>query len=156
LLLVSHDRDFLDNVVTSTFVMEEGGRIGEYVGGYSDWLRQRPQHGELANHPSRQSPSKAEATAVLSSNATAAAAAGGASSSTKRKLSYKDARELEQLPQRIEALEIQIAAATDAMHAPGFFAQAREAVAAHEQELSALQAELELAYARWETLESGG
>jgi ABC transport system ATP-binding/permease protein len=43
LLLVSHDRDFLDNVVTSTLVMEGDGRVGEYVGGYSDWLRQRPQ-----------------------------------------------------------------------------------------------------------------
>jgi ABC transport system ATP-binding/permease protein len=73
----------------------------------------------------------------------------------KRKLSYKDARELEQLPQRIEDLEIRIAAATDAMHAPGFFAQSRDAVTAHEQSLAAWQAELELAYARWDLLESG-
>jgi ATP-binding cassette subfamily F protein uup len=154
LLLVSHDRDFLDNVVTSTFVMEEGGRVGEYVGGYSDWLRQRPAQAESADHPSRRPLSKTDATAVPSSNANAAES--GVSSPTKRKLSYKDARELEQLPQRIEALEIQIAAATDAMHAPGFFAQPRESVAAHEKALAALQAELELAYARWKALESGG
>ena len=101
LLLVSHDRDFLDNVVTSTLVMEGNGRVGEYVGGYSDWLRQRPAssiaahrgRGRQAGAPWPQPPHRQPA---------------------KRKLSYKDARELEQLPARIEALETRVAALTDA------------------------------------------
>jgi ATP-binding cassette subfamily F protein uup len=187
LLLVSHDRDFLDNVVTSTLVMEEQGRIGEYVGGYSDWLRQRPQpttagkgmaampgvsSGSGANAASA-APASGSPQSNLSSNlssnlpsnppspnAGAQPQVGAIAASTvpaaKRKLSYKDARELEQLPQRIEDLETRIAASTEAMHAPGFFAQSRDAVAAHQQALATWQAELEHAYARWEALESGG
>src|SRR6185312_15149008 len=90
LLLVSHDRAFLDNVVSSTLVLEGRGQIGEYVGGYSDWLRQRP----------------------------AAPAA-----APRRKLSFKDQRELEQLPARIEQLEADIAARGKAMNDPAFFQQ---------------------------------
>jgi ATP-binding cassette subfamily F protein uup len=159
LLLVSHDRDFLDNVVTSTLAMEEGGRVGEYVGGYSDWLRQRP-----ALKPVAKSPAKPQAGAATSSTTTAtttaqvsappAQAAAAAPAPAKRKLSYKDARELEELPKKIETLETRVAELTQAMHAPGFFAQARDAVSAHEQLLAATQAELEAAYARWEALES--
>jgi ATP-binding cassette subfamily F protein uup len=145
LLLVSHDRDFLDNVVTSTLVMEPDGRVGDYVGGYSDWLRQRPALNDSAKAPSK-------SVAVESAPSTAVATAVPAA---KRKLSYKDVRELEQLPQRIQDIEARIAAATDAMHVPGFFAQARDLVTAHEQNLAAWQAELEQAYARWEALESG-
>lgn len=154
LLLVSHDRDFLDNVVTSTLAMEADGRVGEYVGGYSDWLRQRPASETVA-------PDKPTAKSATNAVSAAKSGAGTANVSSetapvaKRKLSYKDARELETLPQRIEDLETRVAAATDAMHAPGFFAQARDVVAAHERTLADLQAELEHAYARWEALESG-
>ncbi len=152
LLLVSHDRDFLDNVVTSTIVMEPDGSVGEYVGGYSDWLRQRP----ALNESSKASSKSALAASVPSPSVpSAAAAVATAVPAAKRKLSYKDVRELEQLPQRIQDLEARIAAATDAMHAPGFFAQARDVVTAHEQNLAARQTELERAYARWEALESG-
>ncbi len=152
LLLVSHDRDFLDNVVTSTIVMEPDGSVGEYVGGYNDWLRQRP----ALNEPSKASSKSALAASAPSPSVpSTAAAVATAVPAAKRKLSYKDVRELEQLPQRIQDLEARIAAATDAMHAPGFFAQAREVVTAHEQNLAARQTELERAYARWETLESG-
>ncbi|WP_024890542.1 ATP-binding cassette domain-containing protein [Luteimonas huabeiensis] len=138
LLLVSHDRDFLDNVVTSTLVMEGDGRVGEYVGGYSDWLRQRP---EPAAAPPR------------AARATSAAEPVPAPATQRRKLSYKDARELEALPARIEALEAAIAASTEAMHAPGFFQQGAEAIARHNAELAAAQAELDAAYRRWEALE---
>jgi ABC transport system ATP-binding/permease protein len=161
LLLVSHDRDFLDNVVTSTLVMEQGGRVGEYVGGYSDWLRQRPELATPAAAPKRDTKAadlemadsalnRSDSKAQVSETPVATASA------SKRKLSYKDARELEQLPQRIEALETRIAELTEVMHAPGFFAQPRDTVAAHQQELASKQAELEQAYLRWETLESGG
>jgi hypothetical protein len=119
LLLVSHDRDFLDSVVTSTIVMPDGGgsgdgRIEEYVGGYSDWLRQRPRPGESARAAT---PPKADpATTSAPAPAPAATAA-----TPKRKLSYKDQRELEALPQKIEDLETQVAAMTAAMAEPAFF-----------------------------------
>ncbi len=162
LLLVSHDRDFLDNVVTSTLVMEPDGSVGDYVGGYSDWLRQRPASNEPAKATSKSAFAGSVSSMPTSSSQSAPSAATVVDTSlisatpvVKRKLSYKDARELEQLPKRIEDLETRIAAATDAMHAPGFFAQARDVVTAHEQGLAAWQAELEHAYARWDILESG-
>ena len=111
LLLVSHDRDFLDNVVTSTLVLEGDGRLGEYVGGYSDWLRQRAA---LQIDKPAQIPAKPAAIAP-------APATGPASG--KRKLSYKDTRELEQLPARIESLEAEIAARSEAMNGPRSFSR---------------------------------
>ncbi|WP_434212012.1 ATP-binding cassette domain-containing protein [[Pseudomonas] boreopolis] len=142
LLLVSHDRDFLDNVVTSTLVMEGEGRIGEYVGGYSDWLRQRsaPAVARPAEKPASPAPAPAVAKA-------AEPAAG------KRKLSYKEQRELEQLPARIETLEGDIAALTESMNDPAFFARDGAAVTADTQKLAVLQAELDAAYARWSELD---
>jgi ATP-binding cassette subfamily F protein uup len=142
LLLVSHDRDFLDSVVTSTLVMEGDGRVGDYVGGYSDWLRQRPTRGESARATAAAAPKEVVA-------ATPAAPA-----TAKRKLSYKDQRDLELLPQRIETLEIKIAAMTAAMHDPAFYQRDHASVAAHNAELGATQTALEQAYAQWEALES--
>lgn len=139
LLLVSHDREFLDNVVSSTLVLEGEGKIGEYVGGYTDWLRQRPS----ALAPSIKS---------LESKTVAAAAAPVAEA--KRKLSYKDARELEQLPRRIETLEADIAARSEAMNDPDFFRQDNAALTKANEALSKLQAELDTAYARWAELDS--
>ncbi|RDS79101.1 ATP-binding cassette domain-containing protein [Dyella monticola] len=143
LLLVSHDREFLDNVVSSTLVLEGDGRVGEYVGGYSDWLRQRPAERSLAeaNVPPGKS-AKAE-----TSSATPA------SETPKRKLSYKDARELEQLPARIEQLETEIAARAEAMNDPSFYQQDSTAIQRANDALAKAQAELELAYARWTELE---
>ena len=140
LLLVSHDRAFLDNVVSSTLVLEGRGQIGEYVGGYSDWLRQRP----------------AAAAAVA-----AAAAKPGLvrevpappSAAPRRKLSFKDQRELEQLPARIEQLEADIAARGKAMNDPAFFQQDSIAIVKANEALAKLQAELENAYARWAELD---
>jgi len=146
LLLVSHDRDFLDSVVTSTLVMEGDGRVGEYVGGYSDWLRQRAAPVETA---SKSSAKTAEPVRAASSASPAPAAA----ASPKRKLSYKDQRELDELPARIETLETKIAEMTEAMNDPAFFQRDHAAVAAHNAELAATQAALEQAYARWEALD---
>jgi len=139
LLLVSHDRDFLDNVVTSTLVMEGDGRVGEYVGGYSDWLRQRPQATTAQAVPAKTAaPPKPEPAAAQA----------------KRKLGYKEARELEQLPARIAALEQQLAALAAQMNDPAFYQRDAAAVAAHGAGLAQLQADLDAAYARWEQLES--
>ena len=136
LLLVSHDRAFLDNVVSSTLVLEGEGQVGEYIGGYTDWLRQRPDARRVQ------------------AEKVAAAAPAAEPAKAKRKLSYKDARELEQLPVRIEQLEADIAAKTAAMNDPGFYQQDNAAIVRANDALSAVQAELDAAYARWSELDS--
>jgi ATP-binding cassette subfamily F protein uup len=140
LLLVSHDRDFLDNVVTSTLAMEGEGVVGEYVGGYTDWLRQRPSDVE-PSHARLPAPPPATATTTTAPT-------------PKRKLPYKDARELEQLPARIEQLEGRVAALTATMNDPAFYQRDGAAITAHGVELAAVQADLDAAYARWEELEA--
>ena len=142
LLLVSHDRDFLDRVVTSTLVMEGEGRVGEYVGGYSDWLRQAAPAASGASSAARESAPREPAPKPAAS--------------PRRKLSYKDARELERLPARIEALEAEVAALTEQMSDPDFYQRGGDAVQAHGAQLARVQAELEAAYARWMELESQG
>ncbi len=145
LLLVSHDRDFLDAVVTSTLVMEGDGRVGEYVGGYSDWLRQRPASAAAGSTAAR----------AVTEAARAPAAPAPPPAPAKRKLSYKDQRELDQLPARIEALDAELAEATAAMADPAYFQRDPAQVAADQARLAALQTELDGCYARWEALESG-
>ena len=140
LLLVSHDREFLDNVVTSTLVMEGDGRVGEYVGGYSDWLRQRPV---LIEPEARSAEKPAPAVPVEPIKP------------TRRKLGYREQRELDQLPARIEALETELEALGAAMNEPAFYQQDSAMIVAHQQRLAEAQAELERAYARWEELEAG-
>ena len=145
LLLVSHDRDFLDNVVTSTLVMEGDGQVGEYVGGYSDWQRQRPAGYAAA----------AKATAKESAKAAPVAAAPEvAVPAAKRKLSYKDARELEQMPARIEQLETRLAELTAQMNEPAFYQRDSAGINAHNATLAQTQLELEAAYARWAELDA--
>jgi ABC transport system ATP-binding/permease protein len=141
LLLVSHDRDFLDNVVTSTLVMEGDGRVGEYVGGYTDWLRQRPVKSVPA------------ASAKAAPTAAAVAAATPSPAAPKKKLSYKDARELEQLPVRIEQLETKVAELTAQMNEPSFYQRDAAGIAAHTDLMAKTQAELDAAYERWNELE---
>jgi ATP-binding cassette subfamily F protein uup len=140
LLLVSHDRDFLDNVVTSTLVMQDGapGHVGEYVGGYTDWLRQR----------SPQATAQAKKTSLSSQPAPAPP-------EPKRKRSYKHVRELEQLPAKIELLENEVAQLTARMNEPAFYQRDSAAITAHNERLARAQAELDAAYARWSELESG-
>ncbi len=143
LLLVSHDREFLDNVVTNTLVLEGHGRVGEYIGGYNDWVRQRPSTKDGA----RQWDDGKAALASVPPSAPAQAP------SAKRKLSFKDARELEALPARIEVLETDIAARTQAMQDPAFFRQDNAVIVAANAALAALQGELDAAYQRWQTLD---
>ena len=152
LLLVSHDRDFLDNVVTSTMVMEGEGRIGEYVGGYSDWVRQRPvplvSAAQVARASATANVIPPTSTAPVQASVPAVEAA-----APKRKLSYKDARELEQLPAQIESLEGALATLTAAMSDADFYQQDPDQVAAHTLRLVQAQQELDAAYARWDALD---
>jgi ATP-binding cassette subfamily F protein uup len=147
LILVSHDRAFLDNVVTSSLVMEGNGRVGDYVGGYTDWLRQRP----IAQRIAAAAASAPRLTPQVAPKP--AAPAPVAAEPPKRKLSYKEQRELEQLPALIERLDGEIATLTAQIQDPAFYRQPAEAVAAANARLSALQSELEQAYARWQSLE---
>ena len=140
LLLVSHDRAFLDNVVTSTFVFEGEGRVQEYVGGYEDWLRQRPE------------PSPPERTRRSSESSVATAV----ERSTRRKLSYKERRELEALPARIEALEAEQGALNARIAGPDFYKEAPDAIRAALARADDLGREIAGAYARWHDLESHG
>ena len=140
LLLVSHDRDFLDNVVTSTLVMEGDGRVGEYVGGYSDWERQRPGATPVAG------------AALARSDATVRGTPSSAPPASKGKRSFKETRELEALPARIEALEARIAAMTAAMEDPAWHQRAGDAIETDVAALAAAQAELDAAYSRWAEL----
>ncbi|WP_290884821.1 ribosomal protection-like ABC-F family protein [Arenimonas sp.] len=148
LILVSHDRAFLDNVVTSSLVMEGNGRVGEYVGGYTDWLRQRPMAARIAA-ANAASPRLTPQVAPTPKPAAAPAAPAPA----KRKLSYKEQRELEELPGRIETLDAEIFALTSQIQDPAFYRQPADAVTAANARLSQLQGELEQAYARWTELE---
>ena len=154
LLLVSHDRAFIDNVVTSTLVFEGGGVINEYVGGYSDWLRQRRAPGAA----SKRSAAAAE-TAKGAANAKAASngkTAGNAKAAVANasKLSQKDRRELEALPEKIKGLEEDQAKVQSAMAEPDLFRKNPAEAAARLSRLNALTKELEVAYARWDALES--
>ena len=136
LLLVSHDRTFLDRVVTSSLVFEGDGVVNEYVGGYSDWLRQRKSRdGDKAR--------TAEKSSARRDKSRRSAA----------KLSYKDQRELDQLPQRIEQLEKEIDQIHTHMADSAFYRLPGEVIAARKEQLSAMEAELQTAYRRWEELE---
>ncbi|HEV7358997.1 MAG TPA: ATP-binding cassette domain-containing protein [Steroidobacteraceae bacterium] len=137
LLLVSHDRAFLDNVVTSTLVFEGNGQINEYVGGYTDWLRQRRV---AAPGP----------TAVASKPAVAPEPEPPVKP---RRLSYNDQRELKQLPEKIQALEAEQARLTILISDPALFQRDPEQGSEALQRLQAVGKELEAAYARWEALD---
>ena len=141
LLLVSHDRAFLDNAVTGTLVFEGDGRIGEYVGGYTDWLRQR-------RNPA------APATEALRAKTQIPASAAEKTRTKSRKLSYKEQREIETLPGKIETLETEHSQLQVAVSAAGFYQQPGEAISATLARLQSVTAELEEYYARWEALES--
>jgi ATP-binding cassette subfamily F protein uup len=160
LLLVSHDRAFLDNVVTSTLVFEGDARVNEYVGGYSDWLRQR----KVAAPVKARAPAAptASATAAPGSAAASAAPEGSASAapeaasapSKARRLSYKDQRELAALPEKIQRLEAEQLELQNAIADPALFRGNDERGKAALQRLQSLTTEIEAAYARWDALES--
>lgn len=136
LLLVSHDRTFLNNVVTSTFVFEGKGKVNEYIGGYDDWQRQSEEKREDATEkiPAKTAPVRRPC-------------------ERPRKLSFKEQRELEALPQRIEALEAEQQQLYQTMGDPLFFQKRKEEITRINDRASSLEGELAEAYQRWETLE---
>jgi ATP-binding cassette subfamily F protein uup len=133
ILLVSHDRAFLDRVVTSSLVFEGNGQVNEYVGGYSDWIRQR--------RPPDQPVEKRTGKASRKSRPPAA------------RLGYKDQRELDLLPGRIEVLENTIEELHTRMADPEFYQLPNEAISAGKDQLQLASTELQNAYRRWEELE---
>lgn len=198
ILLVSHDRAFLNNVVTSTIVFEGRGRLGEYVGGYDDWLRMRlepkppargsgmappvaqgePPGAPPAMIPAGEQPGSASVapdnaavpgSAAVVSRDSATVSRGGATVSRgsaagprgsaglplrKRRLSYKESRELEALPQRIETLETERDETVTVLSSPEFYARNDATqIASVTARLQTLERELEEAYERWEELE---
>ena len=139
LLLVSHDRAFLNNVVTATLVFEERGHVKEYAGGYDDYLLQS-ENSSVAHKDVVDSQSKAEQRPEAKKTAA--------------KLSYKEERELEKIPQRIEELEQEQAELNSAMASPEFFKQSNEVIAESTTRIAEIQEELESLLERWEELES--
>lgn len=138
LLLVSHDRAFLNNVVSSTLVFEGEGRVAEYVGGYDDWLRQSKQT-EPASRKVEKSVPVSKATAEPKP--------------AQKKLSYKDQRELEMLPKRIEELEAELEAVQAKMADPSLYQGGGDEIATAKQRMEEIELELAEAYGRWELLE---
>ncbi|MBZ9568770.1 ATP-binding cassette domain-containing protein [Modicisalibacter tunisiensis] len=151
LLLVSHDREFMDNVVTDVLAFEGDGRVRAYVGGYSDWIR---QGGKLP--PAPWVFDTARRTAEPASEAVPATEAAAPERGARRpvKLSYKLQRELDALPATIEALEAEIADFEKQVGDPGFYQQEASAVTATLEALTAKQAELDAAMERWMELEA--
>jgi len=140
LLLVSHDREFLDNVVTSVLVFEGEGRVGEYIGGYADWFALREQ-----NKKAETASAKVAADAAKKEKSKSAPA---------KKLSFKEQRELEQLPERIEQLETLQAELSAQIGNPDFYKQSQDQVAAVLAQMKATEGELAAAYQRWDELDA--
>ena len=158
LLLVSHDRRFMDNVVTSTLAFEGDGRIGEFVGGYEDWRRQTGSGNRQPVTGSRQtgtgSPQPATGNRQTADGSSPVDGTKGVPSSERRKLSFKEQRELEALPARIEALEGEQARLGAEVSAPDFYRKPASDIHAAMSRLEALPAEIETALRRWDELET--
>lgn len=135
ILLVSHDRAFLNNIVTSTLAIEDNGRIMEYVGGYDDYLRQRKVCKEEAKKEVKQ---KTKLTTKVSF-----------------KLSFNEERELKELPQKIQTLENELQEIHNKLSDPNFYKSSGDDVSSFTKKLQEIEEELEISYARWEELESG-
>ena len=141
LLLVSHDRDFIDAVETSCMVMVGNGEIEEYVGGYSDYQRQKRPAKTKSVVSGRSMPvnkSVPSASVVIPA---------------KKKLSFKEQRELDALPVQIDTLEMQLAALTERMQEANFYHQGADKITAHTQLMEKTQAELDAVFLRWTELD---
>jgi ATP-binding cassette subfamily F protein uup len=137
ILLVSHDRTFLNNVVTSTIALEGEGRLREYVGGYDDWLRQNGKSDTLSHAAPKELKTKREKPPR-----------------EKRKLSFNETRELEALPQKIEEMEKAKSELLELLNSPDFYKDHDHLrMTAVNTKLEELEVDLTLAYARWDELE---
>ena len=142
LLLVSHDRTFLDNVVTSTLVFEGDGKFGEYAGGYDDWERYQRQIPDALSEPKK--PASRQKPATLAETK---------KGDSPRKLTYKEQRELAALPAQIEALEIEQTELQGHAGHGDFYRQGSEKITASMERLESIGQELEVCYGRWQELE---
>ncbi len=138
LLLVSHDRAFINNVVTSSIVFDEDGKVREYVGGYDDWLHQRAQTKEKSQS-SNKTDNKSAATAKVAKK--------------KSKLTYQEQLDLKALPAKIEELEAKQQAFTEQMSDPDFYKQDADTISQVQQSVEELETLLAETYQRWEALE---
>lgn len=144
LLLVSHDREFLDNVVTSLIAFDPDGAVREYIGGYRDYLRQRPPPPARSPNPAA---GREEATAADS---------GAPARALRAKLSNRERQELARIPERIQELEREQQELADAMGSTTFYNTAPERVATASRRLTAIETELEELLVRWTELENHG
>ncbi|MFT5426215.1 MAG: ATP-binding cassette subfamily F protein uup [Gammaproteobacteria bacterium] len=135
LLLVSHDRSFLDNVVTSTLVFEENGKVGEYVGGYEDWIRQRKSK---ATKTHSDTPSNKQTRITKPEK--------------KKKLGFNEKRELDSLPEKIESMEQQQEELEQRISKNNFYQLDKETISETMDKIKQLQLDLKTAYKRWEFL----
>jgi ATP-binding cassette subfamily F protein uup len=143
--LVSHDRMFLDNVVTQVIAAEGDGVWREYIGGYSDWERQRPSAPAAA--PARKAGAKA-------AKETAPAAPAAPPVPAKKKLSFKEQRELDELPAKIAALEVEQGTLTESLADPDFYRKTPDQAKAVHERIARIEEELLAALTRWEEIES--
>lgn len=143
LIVVSHDREFLDNVVTSVLVFENAGKIERYVGGYSDWLKHDNILTETDKLASKEARKQASAVRVDTSDAVKKVG----------KLSFKLKHELEKLPEKIESLEQELAQLQEIANAPNFYTQAYEISAPTLDRINACKSEIDIAIERWAELE---
>jgi ATP-binding cassette subfamily F protein uup len=138
LLLVSHDRAFLDNVVTSVIVFEEEGKVNEYIGGYAEWYALAEQRKKQKDSNKQEESGKKEKQ----------------KSNNKKKLSYKEQKELDQLPNLIDQLEAEQAALTEKISDPDFYKQGQDKTQVTLDKLKETEKSLEQAYQRWDELEA--
>ena len=144
LLLVSHDRAFLDHLVTCLFVLEGEGRVREHSGGYTDWL---------AWSRNARAKDRADRPVAAARESAPRAARGRRGSNRPRRISYSERREMEALPERIEALEGRIAALHERLADPSFYREPSPVIAGAHRALAEVEAELEGAFERWSDLE---
>ncbi|MFC1589824.1 ATP-binding cassette domain-containing protein, partial [Pseudomonadota bacterium] len=139
ILLVSHDREFVNNVVSNTLVFGKDGKVSEFVGGYDDWLRQRSSEAESekAKPVSNKTPKKETK-----------------DKSQKKKLSYNDQRDLDALPVKIETLEAEVERLHAEMADPAFFQKDKDVIVKAQDLLKATEQQLEASYQRWEELDA--
>jgi len=137
LLLVSHDRTFLDNIVTSSLVFEGDGKITEYIGGYNDWHRQTALKNKIKIEKDK---TKTEASTKIRTI-------------PRNKLNYKESRELENLPAKIEQLEMQKNELEKKIASPLFYKQSSDVIVVELEKFKKLEEQIKASYKRWEELE---
>lgn len=160
LLLVSHDREFIDNVVTSIIVFEEGNELHEYVGGYQDWIERggklfepHAQKKQVAPKAETKSASSGQASSQANSNSSTDSNS-NSDSPPKKKLSYKVQRELEELPNKIEQAEQELQTLEAQSLESDFYQRDQEEINTTLSKMAGLQEELTALYERWEEIEN--